>query len=147
MTGGLLVLWMEQILSVWISPDYGRRYASMFGLLVVGYGLLSLSRPGHQTLTGMGRMKFTSLVYLGATIAMLAGVYALSLRFGLYGAAAANSAMVLLLIYDVACYRLLGSTRATWKAMAADLHWGFLVPGASYGLLFLNHTILFKARA
>ena len=47
--GGLLIIWMHQILSLWISPDYADHYANGFEVLVIAYGLLSLSRPAHQT--------------------------------------------------------------------------------------------------
>jgi O-antigen/teichoic acid export membrane protein len=142
--GGLLILWMNQILSVWISVDFARQYTNMFGMLIVAYSLLSLSRAGHQTLTGMGRVRFTSLVYLLSTGIMLGGVYVFSSKFGLFGAASANCFMILLLVYNIAIYKILTNEKFSWRAVFGDLKWGFFLPAVIFGFLSLNHTLLFK---
>jgi O-antigen/teichoic acid export membrane protein len=138
----LLVIWMNEILSVWISPDYAARYAGAFRILIVAYGLLSLSRPAHQTLTGMGRVRFTAFFYMLATILMLAGVFFLSREFGFLGAAASNLALALLLVFDWSVYRRF-QDRSAWKPMLADLQWGLSLPVLAYGVsLFLSGSFL-----
>jgi O-antigen/teichoic acid export membrane protein len=142
--GSLLILWMDKFLAFWISPSYALNYSNPFRLLVVAYGLLSLSRPAHQTLTGLGKVKFTSLVYLFSSCAMLSGVYLFSLHFGLYGAACADSIMGLLLVYNLYTYHNLAQ-RISWKAVLSDLQWGLFLPVIMYILLFFNQTTLFKS--
>jgi O-antigen/teichoic acid export membrane protein len=135
---------MNEILTIWISASYATQYSKVFSLLIVAYGLLSLCRPGHQTLTGIGRVRFTSLVYLFSTISMLIGVYVFSRNFGLYGAASANCFMILLLAYNIASYKLLGAKQFSWRAVLDDLKWGFFLPAIIFGLLFINHTFLLR---
>jgi len=124
---GLLALWMPEILRAWISPDYAARYAGPFAILVVAYGLLSLCRPAHQALTGMGRVRVTSLVYLFSTTAMLIALFFLSRRFGLFGATSANFMMTILLTYNLYCYHLLAG-HVPWRQVFDDMKWGIFVP-------------------
>lgn len=102
--GGLLIVWMKEILSLWISPTYAAANHIFFGIMIAAYGVLSLSRPAHQTLIGLGRVKVTSTTYLMATGTMLVGLYFFSRWFGLPGAAAANALMVLLLFLNLYLY-------------------------------------------
>jgi len=121
------IIWMHEILSLWISPDYANRYASAFKILIIAYNLLSLSRSGHQTLTGMGKVKFTSLVYLFSSSLMLISLYFLSNNFGLRGAACANLIMVLLISFNLFVYKTLNH-QIRWKDMFVDLGWGIFLP-------------------
>ena len=73
--------------------------------------MLSISRPGHQCLTGIGKVRLTSLVYAIATGLMLGSLYFLSNRFGLTGAVLANFVMVVLLVYNIAMYKITGSKK------------------------------------
>ena len=141
--GGLLVLWMDELLSLWISPSYAAAYANPFRLLIIAYGLISLSRPAHQTLTGLGKVKFTSLIYLSSSVAMLASVYLFSYRFGILGAACANIIMVLLLVYNLYTYNILAHG-IPWKSVLSDLRGGLFIPFVFYGLLLFNQAILFR---
>ena len=125
--GGLLILWMPEILAIWISPDYASHYARPFSLLVAAYGLLSLCRPAHQALTGMGKVRLTSLVYLFATAAMLTAVFILPHYLGLLGAALWNFMLVFLLLYTFLCYRSL-TGHSPWAAVFSDLKWGVSLP-------------------
>jgi O-antigen/teichoic acid export membrane protein len=104
MFAALLILWMDKLLSLWISPEYSIKYTKIFCVFILAYFLISLSRVGHQTLTGMGKARFTSLMYLFTSILMLAGVYLLTKRNGLMGAAMANLIMVLLLSFNLFVY-------------------------------------------
>jgi O-antigen/teichoic acid export membrane protein len=140
---GFLIIWMHEILSIWISTGFATCYAETFRILIIAYTLLSLSRPAHQTLTGLGKVKITSLVYLSLTVAMLAGVYILSFHFGLNGAASANCIMGMLLVYNLFVYHDLAQ-RIPWKAVLSDLKWGLFIPIIIYNLLFLNQAITVK---
>ncbi len=124
-----LILWMTEILSIWISPQYARQYSNTFALMVIGYGWLSLSRAGHQTLTGMGRFKFASIIYFLASIISLSGIYFFSRWWGLPGAAIGNDFMIVLLIYNLYVYYLLGGQMAS---AIADLWHGMFLPPLFY---------------
>ncbi len=121
------ILWMHEILSLWISPDYGDHYADAFKILIIAYNLLSLSRSGHQTLTGMGKVKFTSLIYFFSSIFMLIGVYFLSQHFGLFGAVNANLLMAFLLLFNLFVYKTLNK-KIQWRDVIEDLGWGIFLP-------------------
>jgi len=105
LVGGLLIVWMKELLSVWISPQYAEANELFFSVIILAYGILSLSRPAHQTLVGLGKVKFTSLVYLSASLLMLAAVYLLSIEYGLIGAGSANLMMVVLLCMNIFLYK------------------------------------------
>lgn len=136
----LLIIWMNGILSLWISPDYAARYADAFRLLIVAYSLLSLSRPAHQTLTGIGKVRFTALIYSFSTFLMLAGLFFLSRRFGLAGAVASNFMLVFLLAFNISVYSILDGS-FSWRRMFSDLHWGLWLPPLVYGVdLFLSKS-------
>lgn len=123
--GGLLILWMKELLSIWISPQYAEANSLFFCIIILAYSILSLSRPGHQTLVGLGKVKFTSLVYLLSSVLMLAAVYLLSRQFGLMGAGAANLAMLLLLSMNVFLYWWFDRGRV-WRGFVSDLVLGVL---------------------
>jgi len=129
----LLILWMDRILSLWISPEYAIKYTNIFRVLILAYFLISLSRIGHQTLTGMGKVKITSLTYLSTSILMLAGVYLSASRYGLIGAAITNLTMVLLLSFNLLVY-LKFSKKISMKDIAKDLFFAVVIPFIAYGL-------------
>ena len=87
--------------------------------------MLSLSRPAHQTLIGLGMVKVTSTNYLLATGTMLVGLYFFSRWFGLSGAAAANALMVLLLFLNLYLYIWLDRGKSV-KRLLTDLLIGLL---------------------
>jgi O-antigen/teichoic acid export membrane protein len=125
--GGVLILWMRELLSIWISPTYAAQNASIFQIVTLAYCFLSLSRAGHQTLTGMGNIQFTSIVYLSSTIIMLGSLYLLARRFSLPGAALANNVMILLLAFNLFGYWLL-SEPFKLKQVISDLGLGIFIP-------------------
>jgi O-antigen/teichoic acid export membrane protein len=136
----LAILWMHEILSLWISPEYADRNTDTFRILIIAYTLLSLCRSGHQTLTGMGKVKFTSLIYLFSSIFMLVTLYILSRYFGLIGAASANLVMVFLLLFNLYVYKNL-NRKIRWKVVLADLGWGIFLPICIF-LLSLIYPIM-----
>jgi len=130
----LLILFMTEILALWISPFYAQSYANTFRIIVVGYAWLSLSRPGHQTLTGIGQVRFTALIYLGTTAMMLFGLFIGAQRFGLMGAAVANLTMLFLLAFNILTYVKLSGSCAP-SDLFTDLACGFIVPILVFGLV------------
>jgi len=142
LTSSFLILWMQEILSLWISPDYAVRYANPFCVLIIAYSFLSLSRPAHQTLTGIGRVRFAALIYFFSTVLMLLGVFILSQRFGLLGAATADVMMIFLLTYNLYIYYRYGKS-FSWLVIFTDLGWGFFLPIIVYALSLLFPQISF----
>jgi O-antigen/teichoic acid export membrane protein len=141
--GGFLIIWMYEILSLWIYPDYASRYANAFRILIVSYGLLSLSRPAHQTLTGLGKVKFTSLVYFLSTLLMLIGLYFLSRQFGFLGAAASNLILASLLVFNVYTYSIFQKP-IHWRDVLADLQWGMFLLLLVYELSQFSGELTWK---
>lgn len=137
--GSFLLIWMHELLALWISPEYAARYTDAFRLLVVAYGLLSLCRPAHQMLTGMGKVKITSSIYMLSSLLMLGGVFFLSKKIGLMGAVQANLVLVLLLVFNLVAYHLLNN-RPIWQNMFIDLKWGLIIPPFVYGMIRLLPT-------
>lgn len=130
-TTSLCVVWMHEILSIWIAPDYADKYSDLFRIILLAYALLSLSRPGDQALTGLGRVKFAAITYMISSILMLTGVYFFSRSFGILGAGAANIIMCLLLIMDIKVYHILKS-KVNWGNVISDLILGILIPILSF---------------
>lgn len=125
LVGGLLIIWMKELLSVWISPQYAEANSLFFCIIILAYGVLSLSRPAHQTLVGLGKVKFTSLIYLLASLLMLVALYLLSRDFGLIGAGLANLVMLLLLGMNLFLY-LWFNRGDVWHGFVSDLVLGVL---------------------
>lgn len=122
----ILILWMDIILSLWISPEYADKYSNVFRILVIAYFILSLTRTAHQTLTGMGKVKFTSLTYLATTIVMLINVYIFSINYGLVGAAIANTSMMGLVLMNFKAYKLLSKVNHV-RNIFSDYYTGLLM--------------------
>ena len=137
------IIWMHEILSIWISPEYASKYSTIFSVLILAYGFLSLSRPAHQTLTGLGRVKFTSFIYLFASATMLISLFFLSQRFGLYGAASANVVMVILLAMNLYTYKILNN-KLDWSHVFADLKWGMSLPPLAYMVMLFHLPWYFR---
>lgn len=141
--GGLLVVWMKEILTIWISSEYAINYGEVFCLLVLAYVILSLSRPGHQTLTGMGHVRFMARIYFATSLLMIAGIYLLSPRYGLIGAAIAKLSSILLLIFNLyAYYQLRG--RISLKKFIADNGWAISFTFAGYLLVLFGVPIILR---
>ena len=121
--GSILILWMPEILRIWISQEYAHQNSTIFQIIVLAYCYISLSRPGHQTLTGLGKVKWTSSIYLGSAVLMLACLTYLTRSAGAIGAAAANLVMATLLTFNLLAYQLLGK-KIIAKQVINDLGWG-----------------------
>jgi O-antigen/teichoic acid export membrane protein len=125
LVGGLLIIWMKELLTVWISPQYAEANALFFCVIILAYSILSLSRPAHQTLVGLGKVRFTSLVYLGSAALMLVTLCLLSMTRGLLGAGYANLVMTLLLCMSLYLFKWFEDDQV-WRYFATDLILGML---------------------
>ncbi|HEX2997775.1 MAG TPA: oligosaccharide flippase family protein [Oculatellaceae cyanobacterium] len=141
--GSLLILWMNEILALWISPAYAVSYSNIFRILIIGYGWLSLVRPAHQTLTGLGKVRITSLIYSFSTLSMLASLYLLTYSWGLLGAALANCVPVLLLAMNLYIYKR-ADDRAALQGMFSDLKEGLFIPALALLLVLLYPAFWLK---
>ena len=142
--GILLILFMDLLLALWISPEYSIQYSAVFRIIILAYTLLSMVRAGHQTLTGLGQVRFTSLTYLAGTLAMLLALGLLAGQWGLLGAAVANLSMVFLLIFDLKVYRSI-SSGGTWGHILQDLGLPIMLSLLAYGLSLLHLSTLHRA--
>jgi O-antigen/teichoic acid export membrane protein len=121
------IIWMKELLTLWIGKNYADQYSLVFSLIILAYAFLSLTRSGHQTLTGMGKVKFTAINYLCATFVMLLGLIILTRIYGLIGAATANILMVGLFIMNIYAYKLIVNDSAI-KSFLEDSLFGLLIP-------------------
>jgi len=96
-----------------------------FCVIILAYSILSLSRPAHQTLVGLGKVRFTSLVYLGSAALMLVTLCLLSMTRGLLGAGYANLVMTLLLCMSLYLFKWFEDDQV-WRYFATDLILGML---------------------
>ena len=136
LTGAAAIIWMNELLTVWISADYASKNSNFYRILIIAYCFLSLARPAHQTLTGMGKVKFTSIVYSIATLFMLSSVYFLSQKIGLLGAVLSDCIMIFLLIYNIYVYHLLDSKKP-WIEFFYDIGIGFFSPIILYAIILI----------
>lgn len=133
----LILLWMHDILSIWLSPDYANQYTQAFQILIIAYTFLSLSRTGHQTLTGVGRVQFSSYIYFFTTLLFLIGIYYFSRIYGILGAAVANLAMIVLLSFNLYVYQFF-KKNIRLQDVIRDLGAGTITPVLIYLLLLMT---------
>ena len=118
--GGILILWMDYFLRFWISSEYAQQYSNLFRIIILSYSFLSLSRPAHQSLMGLGKVKFTSIVYIISTTIMLLALFFLSSNYGILGAGWANLFMAILISYNMYIYFIFDRKRA-FKKVSMDI--------------------------
>lgn len=141
--GGILIIWMNVILGFWISIEYAAKYSNVFRVLILAYGFLSVSRAGHQTLTGLGRVRFTSLLYIASTITMLIFLFLFSKAWSLFGAVSANLTMVLLLGFNFQIYKLFYKGKIL-KPFLVDVGFLLSIFVFLYLALLFWHSLLFQ---
>jgi O-antigen/teichoic acid export membrane protein len=139
----LAIMWMYEILAIWISPEYSTEYSYYFSLLILAYGIFSLSRPAYQTLTGLGYVKLTSYIYLVASVAMILSLFFLSRRYGLFGATLANLIMASLLTMNLYAYKIFDK-KNYWRHFIADLKWGVIFPSISYIVILFQVPTIYR---
>jgi len=132
---GLLTIWMHEILSLWISPEYAVRYGNPFSLLVLAFSVLSLSRTGQQTLTGLGKVKFSSSIYLLMSLLTIAGIYLFSSPLGFMGVSLARMSAVVLISYNIAAPIFLSQSFSLKEFLADNI---FAVAGPLCGVLIIG---------
>ena len=140
---GLSIIWMKEILTVWISQSYAEKFSLFFCVLILAYGFLSLSRSANQTLTGLGQVKLTSITFLVATIIMLIGLFFLSKKYGLYGATLSNTLMILLITMNLRTYKIL-QHKINWNHVFIDLRMGLLFPLLALMIVLFQPVFYFK---
>jgi O-antigen/teichoic acid export membrane protein len=141
MLGSLLIIWIPQILTVWISRDYATKYSLPFQIIILAYSILSLSRPGDQTLTGLGKVKITSIIYFITSILMLSGVYFFSKHFDLIGAAYANLIISILIIFNYVVFYYLEKKKA-FQLSIKSVIWGIIPPIITLIITNTYHSII-----
>lgn len=129
-----LIIWMPEILSIWLSPEYSEKYHLVFRIIVLGYGLFTLCHPGRQTLLGIGKISYIAIIYIISSIIMVMSVYYFSLNFGLIGSAWANIIMVLLNLFVIISYKLL-SKEINWNHVIKDMASGIIIPTGTFLLV------------
>jgi O-antigen/teichoic acid export membrane protein len=123
---GVAIIWMNEILSIWISPAYAARYATEFQIFFLAYTFLAVSRVGQQTLNGIGEIKYTSLAYAIVSIIMISILFVLAQHFGFRGASIANLTVVVLLALNLKIYFVLEKQQGQRVKALTDMRWLFL---------------------
>lgn len=93
----IIIIWMKDLLAVWISPEFSDLYANLFRSLVLAYGIYSIFRPAYQILLGLGWLAVPSATMLVCAVLMLLAVNYFSVLFGLPGAIYSNFIFTFLL--------------------------------------------------
>lgn len=141
--GSYSIIWMHELLTLWISADYAEKYSAFYQILIIAYSFISLTRPAHQTLTGMGKIKITSILYLFTTLLMFGFLYLLASNFGFLGAVLSKVVMLLLGVYILYTYRLL-QKNINWKHSLRDLGLGLFSPVLFFLVISLFPSIYAK---
>lgn len=94
---GIILIWMEVLLAVWISPEFSVLYSDLFRSLILAYGIYSMFRPAYQMLQGLGWLFVPSVLMLVCAVLMLVAVDNFSTLFGLPGAVFSNFIFIFLL--------------------------------------------------
>jgi O-antigen/teichoic acid export membrane protein len=121
---GALVIWMYELLRIWISPEFSSSYSFSFQLIVVCYGLYSLALPAQQIAQGIGWLATPAVIYLGGGIAMNLLIWILAPRFGIEGAIFANYVLISLLAINFYLARKIG---LSFLSVIQDLGFPILV--------------------
>lgn len=81
-----LVFWGRPILTLWMGREFASHAYVLLAILAVAYALLSINVVPHNTLLGLGQVRFVSIVNLAGGVLSLIGVAALLPVIGLNGA-------------------------------------------------------------
>ncbi|MBN2395434.1 MAG: oligosaccharide flippase family protein [Candidatus Atribacteria bacterium] len=141
--GVAAIIWMNELLTLWISADYAQKYTMFYQILIIAYSFISLTRPAHQTLTGMGKVKITSITYFITTIFMFGTLYLLAARLGFLGAVLSKGVMFLLGFYIIHTYQIL-QEKVIWKDSLKDIGLGLFLPSVIFLIVFLIPGIFTK---
>jgi len=139
----ILIIWMPEILSVWISQSYSEKYTSIFRIVVLAYGLFTLGHPGRQTLMGIGKVKCIAFTYLSASTIMITLVYFLAKYFDLTGAAWANVSMLILILLNIFSYRMF-KYKTNWIHAVSDMILALLLPACAFYFVSQFHISILQ---
>jgi len=110
---GVLVIWMDEILRLWISSDFAAAYSFSFQLVVVCYGIYGMALPAIQIAQGMGWVAIPAGIYLAGGASMNLLIWVLAPRFGIDGAIVANYILISLLAINFYLAKKLGLAAST----------------------------------
>lgn len=96
-----LVMWLDIILSFWISPEFAQLYAQHFRVIIIGYGLYALAAPTMSIFEGLGWVTARSLFLFGSGLFLFISLWYLSKKLGLLGAMYANYIISLVLLLNI----------------------------------------------
>lgn len=133
----VLLLWIPEILSLWINLEYAQNYSLVFRIIILCYGFFTLCHPGRQTLFGMGKILLIAIFYLSASISMLVAIYYFSQTMGLTGAAIANGFLITLIVFNMISYQSLKS-KNIYKNILLDLASGIIIPTLIFTLMLFS---------
>jgi len=89
-----IVIWMDIILELWISPQYSYDYTEAFRVLLIIYAFHSVMLPALRISLGLGWIKVPTIVIAASSIAMLVVLWVISQYLGLMGAVIANAVYI-----------------------------------------------------
>jgi len=81
-----LILWGRPILTLWMGAEFASHASVLLAILGAAYALLSMNVVPHNTLLGLGQVRFVSIANLAGGALSLIGVAALLPVIGLNGA-------------------------------------------------------------
>jgi len=96
----ITIIWIPEILKLWISSTYSHHYSFIFTTIIVSYTIFSLHRPAHQILSGIGLVKFPAIITFISGIFMLFLLYLLTYKYGIIGSAFSNFGYCLVLLMN-----------------------------------------------
>lgn len=103
-----LIVWADEILGLWISPQFAASYTSIFQIIITAYAVFSIAAPAYQIALGLGLIKVPSMVVIGSGTLVLILIWMLAPVLGLAGVAYANFAYTLILSINFYVTKKLG---------------------------------------
>jgi O-antigen/teichoic acid export membrane protein len=103
-------------LGLWLGEDFAANSTAVVQLLSIGILFNSIGRLGFTFVTGVGQARWTGLLHLAELPLFLGALYALTLRYGIVGAAAAG-----MLRYIVDTLAMLWMVRRLLPAAGGEL--------------------------
>jgi O-antigen/teichoic acid export membrane protein len=100
MTASVLVMWMDTILNIWISPQFSEQYASLFRIMVIAYAVYSMAAPAYRIVVGLGWLKVPTAIMIVSGSCTLFMLWILTRNIGLVGAAYANFVYCIVLLIN-----------------------------------------------
>lgn len=142
LVGGILLIWMKEVVSIWISNDYAQNFSINFQIIVLAYCFLGISRVGHQTLQGIGDIKFSSRIYFITSIGLILLIIILSNYLDFIGVSIAQFSSIILMIYNIRAYNKLNNGHNFIGHFISDFYLVFLLPFIVVFQIFDNNMLL-----